>query len=57
MELFGDYIHRFGDLGADSLHGLGYLVIFAVDQAHHFQCAQLIDMRGAGVALFRCDFP
>lgn len=31
MELFGDYIHRFGDLGADGLHSLGYLVIFAVD--------------------------
>ena len=54
-EPFGDRVHRLGDLGTDSLHGFGDLVVLAVDELHHLQCAQLVDVGGAGVALFRCD--
>ena len=54
-EPFGDHVHRLGNLGADGLHGLSHLVVLAVDELHHLQCAQLVNMRGAGVALFRCD--
>ena len=54
-QLFGNHIHRLCNLVGDFPHGIRHPMVFPVNQLHHIQCRQGIDVHGVGVALLRGD--
>ena len=51
----GDHVHSLGNFVGHQGNGLGHPVILPVDELHHIQCGQGVDVHGVGVALLRGD--
>ena len=46
-------VHRQGNGRQDLFHCIGHLVVFPVDDFHHFLCRYFINGHGSGIPLFR----